>query len=70
MNKVWRDGREEEIPVFCHHLSNINPKILLVVRPVADCQTQLLLLTGFVQLHLLEERTSVGPNQPVAVTEL
>lgn len=44
--------------VSWHHLSNVNPQILLVVRPVADCQTQLLLLTGFVQLHLLEERTS------------
>ena len=38
------------------HLSNINPKILLVVRPVADRQPQLLLLAGLVKLHLLKEQ--------------
>lgn len=61
VNKLWREGGaewrdEEQMSVFCHHLSDVNPKIVLVVRPVADCQTQLLLLAGFVQLHLLEEQ--------------
>lgn len=41
----------------CDHLANINPKILLIVRPVANSQSQLLLLTGLVQLHLLKDKT-------------
>lgn len=35
------------------HLSNINSQIVLIVCPVADGQTQLLLLAGLVELHLL-----------------
>lgn len=46
---------EVMISVSCRHLSNIDAQILLIVRPVAHRQTQLLLLTGLVQLHLLQE---------------
>lgn len=35
------------------HLSNINSQMVLIIRPVADGQTQLLLLAGLVKLHLL-----------------
>lgn len=40
----------------CGHLANINAQILLVICPVADGQTQLLLLTGLVELHLLRRK--------------
>lgn len=39
--------------MFVFYLSDVNSQMVLVIRPVADGQTQLLLLAGLVELHLL-----------------
>lgn len=45
---------KDELPVL--HLPNVDALVLVLVRPVADGQAQLLLLAGLVELHLLETR--------------
>lgn len=37
------------------HLSYIYPQVLLVIGSVTNRQSQLILLTGLIQLHLLEQ---------------